>query len=329
MVQQCPADVQIVDRGRVRTVKIRGRFREHGRLRYHGTSFETFYSRQLVEMLLAVKGKEWLKDEIDRSEDPGYLQMNFKMWLGRFFDLTDQYVLDFGCGCGASSIVLARLGAYVVGVDPSLASLYAAHQRVRECGLLDRVMFFHVRDTARLPFVSGSFSSVVCYHVLEHVAPSDRPRYLREMWRMLRRKGYLFVAAPNRLWPVEFHTTGLWWVPYMPLHWAIRYSKCRGRIASDTTSEELLARGMRGVSYWEIVNAIKDAHAVELNRDVGDDLDSYFAVSMGKRQRHRCRVMKNLIKLLYRGFDILLWRPLSMPSGAFLPYVIVCLQKAA
>jgi len=254
--------------------------------------------------------------------------MNFKTWLGRFFDLTDQYVLDFGCGCGASSVVLARLGARVVGVDPSLASLRVARQRICECGLLDRVMFIHVRDSARLPFVSGSFDTVVCYHVLEHIPPSDRSRHLREMWRMLRAKGHLFVAAPNRLWPVEFHTTGLWWVPYMPLRWATRYSKCRGRIPSNVTLRELLTRGMRGVSYWEIVNAIDDDHVVELNREVGDDLDSYFAVSMGKKQHNRHTAAKNLIKLLYRGCDILFWKPLSLPAAVFLPYTIVCLKKA-
>jgi len=328
MAQQFPAGVQIIDRGEVRTVMIRGRFREHGRLHYHGTSFETFYSRQFIEMLLAVKGKEWLKDEIDRSEDPSYLQMNFQTWLGRFFDVPGQYVLDFGCGCGASSVVLARLGACVVGVDPNLTSLHVARQRVRECGLLNRVMFSHIRDASRLPFGSGSFDIVMCYQVLEHIPPSDRPRYLHEMWRMVRGGGYLFVAAPNRLWPVEFHTTGLWWVPYMPFRWAIQYGKCRGRIPSDMTSRELLARGMRGVSYWEIVNAIDDDQVVELNRNVGDDLDSYFAVSMSKKQPHKRRAVKNLMRLLYRVCDILLWKPLSLPSGAFLPYVIVCLQKA-
>ena len=127
-VEQLTRDVQVVDRGGVRVVRILGRFREHGRLQYHGTYFQTFYSHQLIEMILRVKGKHWLKDEIDRSEDPDYLQMNFQTWLGRFLDVTDRYVLDFGCGCGARSIVLARLGAQVVGLDPSLAGLQFARQ---------------------------------------------------------------------------------------------------------------------------------------------------------------------------------------------------------
>lgn len=41
-------------------------------------------------------------------------------------------VLDIGCGCGASSIQIADLGASVVGVDISAPILNRARERVRD-----------------------------------------------------------------------------------------------------------------------------------------------------------------------------------------------------
>jgi SAM-dependent methyltransferase len=42
-----------------------------------------------------------------------------------------------------------------------------------------------------LPFVSGAFDDTVCMDTLEHIAPSDRHRFLRELMRVTKRRMYI------------------------------------------------------------------------------------------------------------------------------------------
>jgi SAM-dependent methyltransferase len=49
-------------------------------------------------------------------------------------------------------------------------------------------------DITRLPFESESFDTVICSHVLEHVA--DDRQALRELWRVLARGGTAYVMVP-------------------------------------------------------------------------------------------------------------------------------------
>ena len=46
-----------------------------------------------------------------------------------------EHVLDIGCGCGATSLVMARGGASVTGIDISAPMLESARQRARDAGL--------------------------------------------------------------------------------------------------------------------------------------------------------------------------------------------------
>ena len=54
-------------------------------------------------------------------------------------------------------------------------------------------------DAARLPFVSGSFDTVVAQHVIEHFERADG--VLREWKRVLAPSGRIVVATPNALYP--------------------------------------------------------------------------------------------------------------------------------
>ncbi len=92
-------------------------------------------------------------------------------------------ILDLGCGYGAYSGELARVGRHCVGCDinPAYLREAAAH------GLA----VAHV-DSA-LPFGDRSFDTVLIFEVLEHV--SDVERVLAEAFRIARKN--VLVTVPN------------------------------------------------------------------------------------------------------------------------------------
>ena len=69
-------------------------------------------------------------------------------------------------------------------------------------------------DGCRLPFESGTFDFAHSSAVLEHVGSREQQvQFLRELSRVARRG--IFLATPNRWFPIEFHTMLplLHWLP--------------------------------------------------------------------------------------------------------------------
>ncbi len=321
--------VRIEERNGLRYVEIIGEQRGFGGVMHHST-FTTGYSRELLEMILAVKGATWLRDEVARAENPDYIQRPLGRLIKRFTSIAGKTVLDFGCGCGASSVALARLGAgKVYGVEPNPAYAQIARRRVEESGLDGRVQVHHVPDTTQLPLPDAAVDLAVCNAVLEHIPPDRRAAHLREIWRVLRPGGYLLISeTPNRLWPKDHHTTGLWWVPYMPPRLARRYAIWRSdRVTPDQTLEQLIADGLRGVTYWEVRRAL-GSEAVCVNAELGDDIATYARASLARPEQSRGRLaVKRIVWGIARGVERLVLRPLGIPGTALLPDLTLCLRK--
>ena len=83
-------------------------------------------------------------------------------------DIWDREVLDFGCGDGALSVIMARLGARVTGLDISPQLIGVARQRAALNGVADRIRFI-VRDITVSPLEADRFDFAVCNLVLHHV----------------------------------------------------------------------------------------------------------------------------------------------------------------
>lgn len=319
-----PPTVTITDRGDHREVALPGPFRERGRRVDGPIAFATRYTRATVERLLAVKGPEWLKDELDRSEDPRYVGMTIATAFGRYERFAGRRVLDFGCGCGATSVVLGRLGADVVGVDADGPSVAAARARAADAGVGAR--FVRLGHAPRLPFPDGAFDCVLAYHVLEHVAPTDRAAHARELWRVVRPGGRLLVSAPNRWWPFEFHTTRLWWVPWLPLGAAIRYAVWRGRLPPGARAQPRLAEGMRGVGYHDVRGWLPAGEAVVANGLGAEDIAAWLRLSLAAPQPARRRLAK---RGAYAGLRILagVMARAGVPPAAALPYLHLVVER--
>jgi ubiquinone/menaquinone biosynthesis C-methylase UbiE len=106
-------------------------------------------------------------------------------------------LLEVGCGSGNVSLVLARRGARVVGLDASGPMLVRAQDKTRQEGLA----VTWIRGLAsHLPFVDESFDGVMCILALDFM--TDREMAIQEMVRVLIPGGFLSVAVLNRfsLW---------------------------------------------------------------------------------------------------------------------------------
>jgi ubiquinone/menaquinone biosynthesis C-methylase UbiE len=127
-----------------------------------------------------------------RFMDDAYL--NHETWIrpafARLGDLRGSVVLDYGCGHGMASVVLARRGAAVTAFDLSSGYLDEARRRAEANGVGIR---FVQADGERLPFADHSFDRVWGNAVLHHL---DLDRAGQELHRVLRPGGVAVFCEP-------------------------------------------------------------------------------------------------------------------------------------
>jgi len=108
----------------------------------------------------------------------------------------DTYVLEVGCGVGATACYLAKNhGCNVVGVDIRESMIARSNERARKQGVADRVEF-RVADAQDLPFENALFDVVLCESVATFVR--DKQKVVSEYVRVTRPGGY--VGLNEELW---------------------------------------------------------------------------------------------------------------------------------
>lgn len=214
----------------------------------------TSYPDDLIAMLLDLKGPGYVCDEIARDEDPAYAGLNIEVGLFSYVapdSFAGARLLDFGCGCGSSTMALARRvpAARITGVELLPESLAVARRRARFYGRQD-IDFLQSPDGCTLPPGLGPFDFIVMNAVFEHLLPAERGPVMAQLWRALAPGGVIFIQeTPNRWCPVEMHTTGLPLLNYVGDGLAHRLATRRSRrVAPDSTWEHLLREGIRGGS---------------------------------------------------------------------------------
>lgn len=102
-------------------------------------------------------------------------------------------VLDIGCGGGLLSEPVARMGADVVGADPSERNIGIASTHARETGV---AVDYRAVTAEQLAEAGETFDIVMNMEVVEHVA--DVEFFLTTCASMVRPGGLMFVATINR-----------------------------------------------------------------------------------------------------------------------------------
>lgn len=118
-------------------------------------------------------------------------------------------VLDVGCGWGRHSLLLAREGMEVTGVDLSPALLREARRRGEEEGIPVRWL---QRDMRALGFDGEFDAALSLFSSLGYFRdPADDLRVLRGMRRALRSDGLLLMECMHRDHVVRHFAERDWW----------------------------------------------------------------------------------------------------------------------
>lgn len=113
-------------------------------------------------------------------------------------DLHGKRVIEYGCGLGQLTVLLARSGAEVTAFDLSEQSVEVARERARMTGV-ERDITFAIAPGEELPFEDGSFDIAFGKAVLHHL---DAVAGSRELARVLRPGGRAAFSEPLGTNPV-------------------------------------------------------------------------------------------------------------------------------
>ena len=100
--------------------------------------------------------------------------------------------LDLGCGEGRHTILLAKRGFDVTGLDLEPLALRKAKALAARADAPARFVAGNALD---LRFPAGAFDLVLDYGCFHHVVTRDWPRYRREVARVLRPGGHLVLSV--------------------------------------------------------------------------------------------------------------------------------------
>jgi SAM-dependent methyltransferase len=102
-------------------------------------------------------------------------------------------VLDAGCGVGRHLFPLLEAGFRVLGADCDAEVLALLRTRLADAALPAGAADLVQADLGRLPFRGGAFDLAVSVNVINHGAAATFRDYCRELARVLKPGGHLFI----------------------------------------------------------------------------------------------------------------------------------------
>jgi SAM-dependent methyltransferase len=137
--------------------------------------------------------------------------------IGKYLNPRSPRFLDCGCGSGGyvqALIEQGKMDAHGIEYDQRTVA-----QTQLNPALQNRII---QGDLQAIPAAANQWDYAMLNEVLEHVA--DERQVLREVYRILKPGGILFIFSPNRWFPFETHCVNLknsqrqipHWVPLIP-----------------------------------------------------------------------------------------------------------------
>ena len=147
----------------------------------------------------------WINKPFSDPGQAGWVLSRFGLLVTALDLRPGDRVLDFGCGTGWSSEMLARMGMEVVGMDISPAALEMARATTagRGTGMTGTRPRFEVYSGDRLDFADGCFDAIVVFDAFHHL-PNPQG-VLKEFHRVLAPNRRLGMAEPGAGHATEPH----------------------------------------------------------------------------------------------------------------------------
>ena len=149
--------------------------------------------------------------------------------VSNWMNLENARVLVIGSYLGAEAIAYALCGARVVGIDLDEEALELSRELTQRYGLDIDIQCLDGADTG---FPDASFDYISCAQVLEHLPPERQPVMLKEIWRMLKPGGLVWIDTPNQHSFKDSHDTGLPFIHWLPRSMKIPLARKLGRSVS-------------------------------------------------------------------------------------------------
>jgi ubiquinone/menaquinone biosynthesis C-methylase UbiE len=115
-----------------------------------------------------------------------------------FNDNGSKKILDLGCGTGRHTTLLVKEGFEVYGCDNSEDAL----KIIKEILANNE---FRLCDMTKLPYEDEYFDGIICYQVIQHGKIAEIKKSISEMYRVLKKGGYLFLVVISTKHP-KFQT---------------------------------------------------------------------------------------------------------------------------
>jgi len=126
---------------------------------------------------------------VDQEKMLQVIRVNKKIIDEYFLPGKQDMILVAGAGLGYEAMLINReFQRKTIGVDLNID--------LNNLPLENLDLLLQRQDLASLAFGGNTFSLVYCYHVLEHVV--DHMAVLKEIYRVLKPGGVLFIGFPNK-----------------------------------------------------------------------------------------------------------------------------------
>lgn len=121
--------------------------------------------------------------------------------LKHYKNIKESRILDIGTGSGVISSEIRKISKKVYSVD-------VVDERV-----IKNNFAFRMVKGEKLPFKNNEFDIIISNHVMAHV--KNDGLHLKEINRVLKEDGIVYLGMQNRLWPLEpnFNMLFLCWLP--------------------------------------------------------------------------------------------------------------------
>ena len=166
---------------------------------------------------------DWWIDGFTDGADPEYEEQILPLAAAELAGA--RRVLDVGCGDGQVSRLATKLGAEVVGVDPTWNCVRVAHARGGAT--------FARAAASQLPFTDASFDAVVACLVFEHIRDVDSA--IAEVARVLQPGGRFCFFLNHPL----LQTPNSGWIDDQFLDPPEQYWRIGSYLVEDETLEEV------------------------------------------------------------------------------------------